>query len=109
MNNNSWQNKNEEGQLSLDVFEKGKYIIIKSTIAGVKPEDLEININNDLITIRGERRLEEKSEIKNWLYQECFWGKFSRSIVLPVEVKVNQAKVSLKNGILTIVLPKANG
>jgi HSP20 family protein len=106
MDNKFWTNKNKEGQLSLDVFEKGNQVIIKSTIAGVKPENLEININNDLITIRGERKMEEKVEDKNWLYQECFWGKFSRSIVLPMEVDGEKAKVSLKRGILTIVIPK---
>lgn len=105
MDNKNWLNK-EEGQLALDVFKRGNQVIIKSTLAGVKPEDLEININNDLVTIRGERKMKEKVEDKDWLYQECFWGKFSRSIVLPIEVKSERAKVSLKDGILTITLPK---
>ncbi len=103
--NQTWLNKGE-GELSLDIFEDEKQLIVKAPIAGTKPEDLNISINNDLLTIQGERRLEEVEE-KNCLYQECFWGKFSRSVVLPVEVKAQGIKASLKDGILTIVLSKA--
>ncbi len=97
----------EEGQLSVDVYQDKDNIIIKSTIAGVKPEDIDISINNDLITIKGKREMEETVKDEDYFYQECYWGSFSRSIILPVEVKADQAQAELKNGILTIVLPKA--
>jgi len=97
----------EEGQLSIDVYQTPKSIVIKSTIAGVNPEDIDISINNDMLTIRGKR--EEKEEIKeeNYLYKECYWGSFSRSVILPVEVEANKIDAILENGVLSITLPKA--
>jgi len=97
----------EEGQLSIDVFQTPESIIIKSTIAGVKSEDIDISINNDMLTIRGKREEEEKIEEDNYLYRECYWGSFSRSIILPVEVQAEKIEAVLENGVLTIALPKA--
>ncbi len=102
-----WLDKEEvEGQLSVDVFQNKDSIIIKSTIAGVKPDDIDIAIDNDVITIRGQRKMEESIKEDDYFYQECYWGNFSRSIVLPVEIQSDQVEASLKNGVLTIVLPK---
>lgn len=97
----------EEGQLSVDVYQTDDSIVVKSTIAGVKPEDIDISINNDMITIRGERYLDEQVSEDAFFYQECYWGGFSRSIILPMEVKSDEADASLKNGVLTVILPKA--
>ncbi len=102
-----WYSDEYEGRLSVDVYQVGDNLVVKSTIAGVKGEDLDITLNNDVITIRGRRSQEDKIETDNYFYQECYWGGFSRSIVLPVEVKPDQAEASLKNGVLTIILPKA--
>ncbi len=95
------------GQLAVDVYQTPKEIIIKSTIAGVQPEDLDISINNDMVTIKGRRSQEETIADEDYIYKECHWGGFSRSIILPVDVKDDRVKASLKNGILTIILPKA--
>lgn len=97
-----------EGQLTIDVYQTETDVVIKSTIAGVKPEDLDVGINNDMITIKGERKNEEVVEGENYYYQECYWGSFSRSVVLPVDVIADKAEASLKNGILTVRLPKAD-
>lgn len=97
-----------EGQLTIDVYQTENDIVIKSTIAGVKPEDLDVAINNDMVTIKGERKNEEIVEGENYYYQECYWGGFSRSVLLPVDVIPEKADASLKNGILTIRLPKAD-
>ncbi len=97
----------EEGQLSIDVYEKQNKLIVKSTIAGVKPEDIDISINNDMLTIRGKREDTEKVEENQYLYRECYWGAFSRSVILPVEVQAEKIDASLENGVLTIILPKA--
>ncbi|OGI27579.1 MAG: hypothetical protein A2359_04605 [Candidatus Moranbacteria bacterium RIFOXYB1_FULL_43_19] len=97
-----------EGQLTIDVYQTDNDIVIKSTIAGVKPEDLDVSINNDMVTIRGDRKNEEKVEGENYYYQECYWGTFSRSVILPVEVLADKAEAAMKNGILTIRLPKAD-
>ena len=97
-----------EGQLTIDVYQTEGEIVIKSTIAGVKPEDLDVSINNDMVTIKGERKNEEMVNAENYYYQECYWGHFSRSVVLPVDIISDKAEASLKNGILTIRLPKAD-
>ncbi len=99
---------NNEGQLTIDVYQTENEIVIKSTIAGVKPEDLDVSINNDMVTVKGERKNEEEVSHGNYYYQECYWGGFSRSVLLPVDVIPDKADASLKNGILTIRLPKAD-
>lgn len=96
----------EEGQLTLDVYQTNKNIIIKSTIAGVKPEDLDISFNNGMITIKGERKKGEAINEDDYFYQELYWGKFARSVILPVEIDADKIEAELKNGILTIKLPK---
>jgi HSP20 family protein len=97
-----------EGQLTIDVYQTDNDVVIKSTIAGVKPEDLDVNINNDMITIRGERKQDEEVPGENYYYQECYWGGFSRSVILPVDVLADKVEASMKNGILTIRMPKAD-
>jgi HSP20 family protein len=97
-----------EGQLTIDVYQTDSDIVIKSTIAGVKPEDLDVNINNDMITIRGERKQDEQISPENYYYQECYWGSFSRSVILPIDIVPDKVEASMKNGILTIRMPKAN-
>ena len=97
-----------EGQLTIDVYQTDDDVIIKSTIAGVKPEDLDVSINNDMITIKGERKQEDEISLDNYYYQECYWGLFSRSVILPVEIISDKAEAIMKNGILTLKLPKAD-
>jgi HSP20 family protein len=97
----------EEGQLTLDVYQTDADIVIKSTVAGVSPEDIDIGITNDMVTIRGKRKRDEKIETESYYYQELYWGAFSRSVILPVEVDADRAKATIKNGILTIRLPKS--
>ena len=100
--------ESEEGQLTIDVYQTDSDIIIKSTIAGVKPENLDVSISNDMITIKGTRVQEENIPEENYYYQECYWGSFSRSLVLPTDVLDDKIDATLKNGILTIKLPKAD-
>lgn len=95
-----------EGKLTIDVYQTPSEIVVESAIAGVKPEDLDIDVSSDSITIRGERRREEKIRDEDYFYQECYWGRFSRSVILPEEVDPDNASVSFKNGILTVKLPK---
>ncbi|MDP2684677.1 MAG: Hsp20/alpha crystallin family protein [bacterium] len=96
------------GQLAVDVYQTKDEIIIKSTIAGVRTEDIDIAINNDMITIRGKREKEESITEDDYFYRECYWGGFSRSIILPCDVKSDKVKANMKNGVLTIALPKAD-
>ena len=97
----------EEGQLSIDVYQTDKAIIVKSTIAGVRTEDIDISINNDMLTIRGKREMNEEIKEENYLYKECYWGSFSRSVILPVEIEEDKIDALLENGVLTIILPKS--
>jgi HSP20 family protein len=102
------QSDDAEGQLTIDVYQTDTEIVIKSTIAGVKPEDLDVSISNDMITIKGDRKNEEIVEDNSYYYRECYWGSFSRSVVLPMDVLADKIDATLKNGILTIRLPKAD-
>lgn len=106
-----WINYNEaetEGQLALDVFQTDKKIIIKSTIAGVKPEDLKISLHHDLLSIHGHRSIKEEVREQDYLYRECYWGSFSRSIILPAEVDGKRVEAELESGVLTITLYKTS-
>jgi len=96
----------EEGQLSVDVFETAEDLYIVATMAGTKPEDIELHLHNDFLTIRGRRAVPVPGPA-SYFYEECFWGTFSRTIVLPVDVKSELAHSEYKNGVLTIKLPKA--
>jgi len=96
----------EEGQLSVDVYQDRDNMIIKSTIAGVEPEDIDISFDSDMITIRGQRHQDSSVQEDDYFYQECYWGSFSRSIILPVEVESAKIQATIRNGVLTITLPK---
>jgi HSP20 family protein len=96
----------EEGQLSLDIYENGQNIVVRSTVAGAKPEDLDISLDGDMLTIRGQRHDEAEKAGNNYLYRECYWGSFSRSVILPDAVDENKIDASLENGVLTIILKK---
>lgn len=95
-----------EGQLTIDVYQTSSEIVIESTIAGVKPEEVDIDVTSDSVTIRGTRRREKEIKDEDYIYRECYWGRFSRSVILPQEINPDEAEVSFKNGILSIHLPK---
>jgi len=103
--NDDWL-PDSEGQLTIDVYQTPTEIVIKSTIAGVSPEDLDITITNDMVTVKGKREKDEVISDGDYYYQECYWGAFSRSVILPVDVEAEKAEASMKNGILTLRLPK---
>jgi len=97
-----------EGQLTVDVYQTPTEIVVESTIAGVSPDDIDVNVTRDAVTIRGKRHREKKIRDEDYFYQECYWGRFSRSVILPQEVDAEAAHASFKNGILTVYLPKLN-
>lgn len=96
----------EEGELTVDIYDKGDSIVIQSTVAGVKPEDLDVSITNDSVTIRGRRERMEEVREDSYYYKELFWGTFSRSVILPEEIEEDMAEAVLKHGLLSIKLPK---
>ncbi|MFA5392573.1 MAG: Hsp20/alpha crystallin family protein [Candidatus Paceibacterota bacterium] len=103
----AWPASSEEGELAIDLYETMENLILQAVIGGMKAKDLDISITNDMITIRGERKREENGKIDKFHYEECFWGAFSRSIILPQEINADKAKATIKNGLLTIILPKS--
>ncbi|MDP3995963.1 MAG: Hsp20/alpha crystallin family protein [bacterium] len=95
----------EEGQLTIDVYQTENDLVIQTAIAGVGPEDMDITIERDVVTLRGNRE-KQYQENSDYFIQECFWGPFSRQIILPVEIDPGRAKASFKEGVLTIRIPK---
>lgn len=101
-----WSQADYSGQLAVDVIETPESIIIRAAIAGIQAEDIDITVNNDLLTIKGIRKIDDEHN-GAYLYQECYWGGFSRSIILPVEVLADEVQATMRNGILRVILPKA--
>lgn len=97
-----------EGTLTVDVYQDGDYVVVESTVAGVNDNDLEVNITTESVTIKGARERKKEIEDKDYFYQELFWGTFSRSIILPHEVDPEESVATLKNGVLTIKMPRLN-
>ncbi len=95
-----------EGQLAIDMYQTPDEIIVKTMIAGVKPEDLDITITRDMVTVRGKREESKDYSSDDFFHKELYWGSFSRTVVLPQEVEVEEAEATNKNGLLTIRLPK---
>jgi len=96
------------GQLAIDVHETDNYIILKAPIAGVNPRDLEVSITDDVISIEGERKQCQEAKKEDYFVQECYWGSFSRSYILPIEVDGDKGQAEIKDGILTITIPKTS-
>jgi HSP20 family protein len=95
-------------QLTVDVYQSPTDIVIRALVAGVKPEDLDIAITRDMVTVKGKRLDQKEVSEDGYVYQELYWGAFERTIVLPAEVDVDAAEASEKHGLLTIKLPKIN-
>jgi HSP20 family protein len=104
----AWDDTEPEGSLMVDVYQTDGDIVVESAMAGVKPEDIDVNVTTDSISIKGARYREAKVADENYYHQECYWGRFARSIILPQEVDPESAEVAFKNGILTVRLPKVN-
>ncbi len=102
----SLENTSPEGHLIVDVYQNSQEIIVQSAIAGVKGENIDLAIAKDAVTIKGFRERPESVNPQDCLHQELHWGAFSRSVILPADINVDQAKASIKNGLLTIRLPK---
>ena len=95
-----------EGTLVIDVYQTDDTIVIQAPIAGIRSDQVDVSIENDVVTISGDRKNPRESEQKTYFHQECYWGPFSRQIILPEEVDVNRIEAILKDGIFTLRLPK---
>lgn len=97
-----------EGQLTIDVYQTADSIIVEAPIAGVKGDDIDVNITSESVTIRGQRARTLEIKDADFFYQECYWGRFSRSVILPEEVDADNAEATIKNGVLSVIMPKVN-
>ena len=96
----------DEGELTVDIYDEGANIVVQSTVAGVKPEDIDISLEENTLAIRGSRRRQTEIQDESFYAKELYWGAFSRSIILPEEVDFQKAQAAIKNGLLTVRLPK---
>lgn len=102
-----WLEENqEEGELAVDVYQTPSEIVIKTMISGVKPEDLDITITREMVTIKGKRELGREIIAEDYFQRELYWGSFSRTILLPAEIDVEESEAVEKHGLLTLRLPK---
>lgn len=100
------EEKMEEGELSIDLLQTEKEFILLAPIAGIKGEEIEIEVEDNILKIEGERK-KPLTETGEFLIKECYWGKFKRELILPEEINLAEVEASLKNGVLIIRLPKA--
>ena len=98
--------ENKEGQLTVDVYETSSSIIIKTMVAGVKPDDLDVSITRDSVTIRGKREEDRTVSSDDYFHRELYWGTFSRTITLPEEIDVEESDAVEKYGLLILTMPK---
>jgi len=104
----SWieEEAEKDAELTVDVYQTPEMIVIKSMIAGVRPDDLDVSITRDMVTIAGKREEEKVSRDEDYFARELYWGSFSRTIQLPEEIDVDEAEAVEKHGLLIIKLPK---
>jgi HSP20 family protein len=93
--------------LAVDMYQTDDAVVVKTAIPGVKPEDIDINITGDTLTIRGETRAEEEVKEENYVRREIRYGSFSRSLTVPALVVADKANAEFESGVLTLTLPKA--
>ena len=103
----SWLNENE-GKLAIDVFQTPKYFVIQAPVAGLEEKDLDLTIDDNFLNIKGNRPKPEIDQKAKYIYQECYWGHFSRQVSLPDNVNADHIKAHLEKGILTIKIPRTS-
>ena len=96
----------QDGELPVDMYQTNDAIVIRALVAGVSPDELEISITRDMVTIRGIREEFKETNEDGYFHRELFWGGFSRSLLLPEEVAIDEAEAQEKHGLLEIKLPK---
>lgn len=97
-----------EGELAVDVYQTPTHIYIKAMIAGVRPEDLDVAITRDMVTIKGKRERHTEGGGSDYFFQELYWGAFARTVVLPQEIEIESAEATEKHGLLIVKMPKVD-
>ena len=95
-----------EGQLAIDAYQTEDALVVIAPVAGVKSDDVEISITDEVVTIKGDRKPPKDILPENYFVQECYWGPFSRSLILPVPIEAEEGQAQISNGLLILHLPK---
>lgn len=104
-----WPEENsDDAQLTLDMYQTPTEIVVQSMVAGVRPEDLDINVTREMVTVKGTREKHHTIRDDDFFCRELYWGSFTRTVMLPQEVEADKAEATVKNGLLTIRIPKIN-
>lgn len=98
----------QEGELPVDMYQTSDAVVIRALVAGVSPDDLDIAITRDMVTIKGLREEIQETADDDYYHRELFWGSFTRTLLLPEEVQIDEAEASEKHGLLEIRLPKVD-
>jgi len=106
MKNNKKETFKNEGKLAIDSYETKSHFVVLSAIAGITKEDIDISVDKDMLIIKGNRENPKEEKEENFFNQECYWGPFSRKIILPKNVDTSKIEASMKKGILKISFPK---
>ena len=104
----NWEDDPEDlpGQLAVDVYETADKLVVKARTAGIERKDLDVSSSDNILTISGVLNGGEDDKATQWHIQECYWGEFSRTIALPIQVKEDGVEAVLKDGVLTISFEK---
>jgi HSP20 family protein len=97
-----------DGQLAVDVYHDQTNVYVRAIVGGIDPKDIEVHLNNDMVTIKGKRIAPTAIKPENYFIQECYWGGFSRSIILPLDIRNDSVEAKIEHGILLITLQKSN-
>jgi HSP20 family protein len=103
---NEWGEEETDGELTVDVYQTADDIVVKAMVSGMDPNDLDVSIGRDTVTIKGKREGTREVSDDDYFCRELYWGSFSRTIALPQEIEVEEAEATQKHGLLTIRLPK---
>jgi len=102
-----WPDQLGRGELPIDMYQTANEVVVKAALPGLKPEEVDISISGDTLTIKGEHKEEQEVKQEDYFYKERRYGSFSRSVTIPVQVKSDKAEAVFENGVLTLTLPKA--
>ncbi len=104
INDKKWPDP--EGELAVDVYQTETEMVVQAAVGGVKSEELDISVENDLLTIKGIRKNPSEDKNRNYFFQECYWGKFSRKIIITDEIDPSRINANMKDGILVLRIPR---
>jgi HSP20 family protein len=102
-----WLEEERQGTVALDMYQTDNDVVVKASLPGFKPEEVDISISGDTLTLKGEHKEEKETKEKDYFYQERRYGSFSRTVTIPVEVKSEKADATFEDGVLILTLPKA--